>query len=105
MNSLTAFLVFLSFTFSHLDPPAEPAAPQSETVTPKKEVSKGYWVIQHISGIADKVIVLYYNNKNELVKKEWRSTEQADISKSRVVRSLRKSLQEVMNMPGDEYWN
>jgi DNA-directed RNA polymerase specialized sigma subunit len=106
MNFLSALLLFLSFNFPQPDTAAEPAARQTETTTTeKKEAAKGYWVIQHIAGISDKVLVLYYNGKNELVKKEWRSAEQVDISKSRVVRSLKKSLQEAMNLETDEYWN
>jgi hypothetical protein len=107
MNCMTTLYLLLSIYFSQpvATPPEKNPGNNAAVSTEQTEASKGYWVIQQIAGITDKVVVLFYNEKNELVKKEWRSIEQADINKHKVVRSLKRSLNEALKMQSDDYWN
>jgi hypothetical protein len=58
---------------------------------------KGYWVIEQGTKNDKQVVVLYYNNENCLVRKETRSKKRADTRKAKVMRSLKRSLEEAID--------
>lgn len=57
---------------------------------------KGYWVIEQDNKNKKLVVVMYYNNANSLVRKETRTRKKADTSKAKVMRSLKRSLEEAI---------
>ena len=57
---------------------------------------KGYWVIEQDTKNEKQVVVLFYNNENSLVRKETRPKKKADIRKAKVLRSLKRSLEEAI---------
>ena len=57
---------------------------------------KGYWVIEEDPKNENQVLVFYYNNAGELVRKEARSRRKANTSKPKVMRSLKRSLEEAI---------
>ena len=57
---------------------------------------KGYWVIQQAEKNASQVNISYYDNANNLIRKETRSKKKADISRKKVIRSLKRSLEEAV---------
>ena len=58
---------------------------------------KGYWVIEQDTKNEKQVMVLYYNNENSLVRKETRPKKKADTRKAKVMRSLKRSLEEAID--------
>jgi len=105
---MTTLFLLLSIYFS--EPPALTDKASAPTTTvpataAQTENAKGNWLIQTIPGISNRVLVLYFNEKNELIKKEWRSLDEADISKGKVVRSLKRSLHEALKFQSEEEVN
>ena len=58
--------------------------------------NKGYWVLKYAGTNAKQVTVLYFNNTNELIRKETRLKRNADLTRKKVLRSLKRSLEEAV---------
>lgn len=67
--------------------------------------TKGYWVLQQSEQNPKQVIVMYYNNKHELIEKEIRSKKDADINRKKVLRSLKRTLEEALDWAEPISWN
>ena len=48
---------------------------------------------------------MYYNNKHELIEKEIRSKKDADINRKKVLRSLKRTLEEALDWAEPISWN
>lgn len=57
---------------------------------------KGYWVVEKTGKKDQLVIVWYYNNANDLLKKEIRPKRKDNIGRPKVRRSLNRSLEEAL---------
>ena len=57
---------------------------------------KGFWVIEDDPKNEKKVLVFYYNNASELVRKETRPRRKVNVNKAKVMRSLKRSLEEAI---------
>lgn len=83
------------------------ATAHASFATPKKETGvkfrpsllskKGFWVIEQNPNNEKLVVVLYYNNQRDLVRKEIRTKRNADTRKAKVMRSLKRSLEEALD--------
>lgn len=67
--------------------------------------SKGYWILQESKENSKQVIVMYYTNQHELVEKETRSKRNADIRRKKVLRSLKRTLEEALDWAEPISWN
>jgi hypothetical protein len=67
--------------------------------------TKGYWVIHESTQNPKQVIVMYYNNKHELVEKEIRTKRNADTSRKKVLRSLKRTLEEALDWAEPISWD
>ena len=86
---------------------AAQAAKDKKSYTYKASLmsSKGYWILQESRQNPKQVIVMYYSNRHELVEKEFRSKKNADISRKKVLRSLKRTLEEALDWAEPISWN
>ena len=76
-----------------------PDATMSQESARQIAVSKrGYCVISTIPEKPTVALVLYYNTRNELVRKEYRSLNNTNTNRFSVKRSIRKSLKEATDL-------
>ena len=91
---LTAFLVVIFLCVSFFN--ASAGKKTTSQYGTHYVSGKGYWVVKDAGTTTQKVTVLYFNNQNELIRKETRLKRNADLNRKKVLRSLKRSLEEAI---------